>query len=96
MDFDTLVPSVHHAREGKRSIARSTGAVWCPDFEGDFWDKKQTEKDGVQEKRIEWDMLPYSQNVYSAAYYMRMFQWDVGTENGFRIAHDGDNLIFQR
>ncbi len=96
MDFDTLVPSVYTMHVKESGQLREARALFdASTLKATFWDKKQTEKDGVQEKRIEWDMLPYSQNVYSAAYYMRMFQWDVGTENGFRIAHDGDNLIFK-
>lgn len=96
MDFDTLVPSVYTMHVKESGQLREARALFdASTLKATFWDKKQTEKDGVQEKRIEWDMLPYSQNVYSAAYYMRMFQWDVGNENAFRIAHDGDNLIFK-
>ncbi|MBL7543409.1 MAG: DUF3108 domain-containing protein [Bdellovibrionaceae bacterium] len=60
-----------------------------------YWEKKFTKKDGQEEARKEWDILPFSQNVYSAAYYMRLFKWDVGKEYSFRVADAGENIVFK-
>lgn len=96
VDYDSFTPSVYTMHVKESGQLREARALFdATTLKATFWDKKQTEKDGVQEKRVEWDMHSFSQNVYSAAYYMRVFNWDVGVENAFRIAHDGDNLIFK-
>jgi hypothetical protein len=59
-----------------------------------FWEKKVTKEDGEKEKKMQWDILPYSQNVYSAVFYMRNFQWDIGKEYSYRVANDEENLVF--
>lgn len=60
-----------------------------------YWEKKFTKKNGQEERKLEWEVLPYSQNVYSAAYYMRLFKWEVGKEYAFRVADQGENLVFR-
>lgn len=60
-----------------------------------YWEKKFTKKNGQEEKKLEWEILPYSQNVYSAAYYMRLFKWTVGKEYAFRVADNGENIVFK-
>jgi hypothetical protein len=96
VDFETLVPSVFTLHVREKSQVREARAFF--DFntlKAKFWEKKVTAQDGEQERKLEWDMLPYSQNVYSTVYYLRTFQWDVGKEIQFRIAHDNENLIFK-
>lgn len=94
MDFETLVPSVFqlHVREtGQLKEARML-------FDGNratYWEKKITDKRGVEEEKKDWDILDYSQNMFSAIYYMRVFDWKLGEEVAFRVADDGENLIFR-
>ncbi|MNT54965.1 hypothetical protein D3C72_1921650 [compost metagenome] len=59
-----------------------------------FWEKKFTKKNGEEEKKLSWEILSYSQNVFSAVYYMRVFQWEIGKEYAFRVASDEENLVF--
>jgi hypothetical protein len=59
-----------------------------------FWEKKVTKKDGEEEKKQKWDIMSYSQNVFSAVFYLRVFQWEVGKEYAFRVANDNENLVF--
>ena len=54
-----------------------------------------TAEEGEKEKRQEWEMLDYSQNVFSCFYYLRTFNWDIGVENAFRVTDDGKNLVFK-
>lgn len=61
---------------------------------GSYWEKKVTKEKGEESKKVEWDILPYSQNVISAAFYMRMFNWRPGKKIQFRVADQGDNIVF--
>ncbi len=95
IDYETLIPSVFtlHVRESKQLrearylFDRNKGQVT-------YWEKKVTEKDGEQEKKLQWEAPDYTQNVFSAVQYMRVFSWEVGTEHAFRVADDGQNLVF--
>lgn len=96
VDFETLVPSVfflHVKESGQLREARSV-FDWTNNL-AKFWEKKVTDKDGVEEKRLEWSVQPFSQNVYSAIFYMRTFQWRDGKEYAFRVADDEENLVFR-
>lgn len=96
VDYESLVPYVYtlHVKEsGKLLEARAL-------FDREkstatYWEKKVTDKNGVEERKLQWEVPDYSQNVFSAAYYMRLFDWKVGVEHSFRVAHDEENLIFR-
>ncbi|MFN8789955.1 MAG: DUF3108 domain-containing protein [Bdellovibrionales bacterium] len=60
-----------------------------------YEEKKVSKKKGAEQKNQEWEILPYSQNVFSVIYYMRLFAWRDGKEYAFRVADDGDNLVFK-
>ena len=96
MDFDLLIPRVFtmHVKEtGQLREARSLF-----DFDklvATYWEKKVTEKNGAEEKKQQWEILPFSQNVFSALYYMRVFKWDIGKTYSFRVADDETNIIFK-
>lgn len=95
MDFDLLVPRVftlHVKESGQLREARSFYDL--EKNEVTYWEKKVTKKAGAEEKKQQWEMLPFSQSVYSAIFYMRLFKWEDGKEYAFRVAHDNENLIF--
>lgn len=96
VDYETLVPrtfAVHVKESGQLKEARML--FDDKTSRATFWEKKVTEKSGAEEKKQEWDILPYSQNVFSAVFYMRNFQWEPGKEIAFRVADDEQNLIFK-
>lgn len=96
VDFDLLVPRVfalHVKESGQLKEARSFFDL--DKNHATYWEKKVTKKDGEEEKKQEWEILPFSQNVFSAAFYMRIFKWDVGKEYAFRVADDEQNLVFK-
>ncbi len=64
-------------------------------LKGSYWEKKVTKEKGEESKKIEWDILAYSQNVISAAFYMRTFAWKPGKKIQFRVADQGDNIVFK-
>jgi hypothetical protein len=96
MDFESMVPNVFtlHVRETGQ-IRESRAYFDRQKGMAQYWERKVTEKDGEEEKKYHWDIPDYSQNVFSSAFYMRVFQWKVGEEHSFRVADSGENLIFR-
>ncbi len=96
MDFAQMIPSVFtlHVKE---TAQLKEAQMFFDQQKGvaTYWEKKVTEKNGEENKKLQWDILPYAQNVFSAAFYMRTFQWEVGKENAFHVADDEKNLIFR-
>lgn len=96
MDFEQMTPSVFtlhvketsHLKEAQMYFDHVKNTAT-------FWEKKVTEKNGEETKKQHWEILPYSQSVFSAAFYMRIFQWEVGKEYVFRVANDNENLVFR-
>lgn len=96
VDFETLVPRVFSLHVKETSQLREAQMVFDEKTSrATYWEKKVTEKSGEEEKKQSWEIQPYSQNVFSAAFYMRNFQWEVGKEISFRVADDEQNLIFK-
>lgn len=96
MDFETMMPSVFtlHVKEtGQLREARFLHD-W-PNKQVSYWEKKVTKKDGAEEKKQKWEVPDYTQDVFSAAFYLRVFNWEVGKQNAFRVADNEDNLIFK-
>lgn len=96
VDFETLVPRVFALHVKESSQLREARMFFDENTNrATYWEKKVTEKSGAEEKKQTWDILPYSQNVFSAVFYMRNFQWEPGKEIAFRVADDEQNLIFK-
>jgi hypothetical protein len=96
MDYEDMAPSVYELHVRETSQLREAQMFFDKEKKkAFFWEKKVTEKDGEETKRLEWDLPDFPQNVFSAIFYMRAFQWEVGTENAFYVANDQENLIFR-
>ena len=93
MDYDSLVPSVFQLHVKESGQLRESKMLF-KDNAAHFWEKKVTKKEGVEEKKDTWDILPFTQSVYSAVFYMRFFKWEVGKEYSFRVANEKENLVF--
>ncbi len=96
MDFEQMIPSVFKLQVVETAVLKQAQMFF--DHEKNraiFWEKKVTEKNGEETKKQDWEIMPYSQNVFSSAFYMRTFQWEVGKENAFRVANDEQNLVFR-
>ena len=96
IDFDELVPHVFNlsARESGKLVSANS-FFDNKTLKATFWEKKYTEKNGEEVKKLAWDILSYSQNAFSGIFYMRVFKWDIGKENSFRVADDEKNIIFK-
>lgn len=96
VDFESLIPSAFSLHVKESAQLREARSYFDHDKKvAKFWEKKVTEKSGEEFKKLEWDLAPYSQNVFSAVFYMRMFHWDVGVENAYRVADNGENFVFR-
>lgn len=95
VDYETLRP--HNLsitiKESKQLAETRTLFDW-KNHTASYWRKKYTEDKGEETKEITWDIKPYSQNVISAAYYLRTFQLRPGKKLAFRVADEGKNLVF--
>ena len=96
VDYELWVPRLFTLHVKESSQLREGRQFF--DFENNkarYEEKKITSKKGVEEKKQEWDLSPYSQNVFSLIYYMRLFAWKDGQDYSFRVADDGQNLVFK-
>lgn len=94
VDYETLVPYSYalHVKESKQ--LRETRSIFnWKTGTATWWDKKINSDKKVEENKKTWDIPPFSQNVFSAAYYVRAFQLRPGKKIAYRIAHEGENLI---
>lgn len=96
VDFLQFVPHVFTLTVKETGqIKDAKGLFDIQNNKATYWEKKFTKKNGQEEQKKEWDIPPFSQNVYSAAYYMRLFKWEVGKEYSFRVADAGENIVFR-
>lgn len=96
VDFMQFVPHVFTLTvKESGQIKDAKGLFDIKNNKATYWEKKFTKKNGQEEQKKEWDISPFSQNVYSAAYYMRLFKWEVGKEYSFRVADAGENIVFK-
>lgn len=96
VDYENLVPGAFLLEIRDSGQVKSARSFF--DFENlkaNYWEHRYTEKHGHEEKKLNWTILPYSQNPFSAIFYMRVFTWKVGKECVFRVADDEKNVIFK-
>jgi hypothetical protein len=97
LDYEQMIPYSYSidARETKQVRNVKTYFDWSK-MTGHMWDKKLKKgKKEPEEKNITWNILPYSQNVLTVAYYMRCFDLKVGSKIAVRVAHEGTNIIMR-
>lgn len=59
-----------------------------------YWQKKFVKGKGERNKKLEWDILPFSQNVVSVSFYLRNFKLEPGKKHAIRVADEGKNIVF--
>ena len=93
VDFDTLLPYSYalHVKETKQLREARSLFDWKK-MRAFFWDKKINNEGKVEEKKQEWDLAPYSQNIFTAAYYLRNAKLEVGKKLAFNLSHENENL----
>lgn len=94
VDFENLLPFNYRLSVKESKQLRETRSYYDWDkLKGFYWDKRITKEKGVEEQKIEWNILNWSQNLFSAAFYLRTFQIEPGKKLQFRVGHEGKNIL---
>jgi len=95
VNYNTLIPYNFEIKiKESKQLGTVTSYFDWPKQKALYWEKKVTKEKGEVERKQEWEVEPFSQNVISAVYYLRSFQLRPGKKLGFRVADDGKNLVF--
>ncbi len=96
MDYFDLTPRVYtlHIKESAQ-LKEVRNFFDFNSLKAKYWEKKVRDKGEVEEKKQEWAILPFSQDILSSLYYVRFFKWTLGKEYSFRVADDNENLVFK-
>ncbi len=94
LDYETLLPynMAIDVKESKKLSTIRSYFDWKK-MKAHFWEKKITKKHGVEEKNLEWDIEPYSQNIFSAIFYLRTFTLTPGKKIQFRVSDNKKNMV---
>jgi len=94
VDYETLLPATMAigATESKKLLALKS-VLDHTKLKGYRWERAVYKGEEPKEKNTVWDILPYSQNVISAFYYIRTFRLVPGKTINFRVADDGKNMV---
>ena len=96
VDYEELIPSTYTIKVKESNQLKDIRSFF--DFEkgkGFYWEKKKAKGKPEQNKKKEWEIESYAQNVISAIFYLRNFKLEVGKKLSFRVADAGKNLIFR-
>lgn len=96
LSYDRMIPLnlKISIKESKQLAETRTFFDWKT-LRASYWQKKITKDHGEQSKKLDWDIKDFSQNVISAAYYMRIFAMEPGKNLAFRVADEGKNIVFK-
>ncbi len=93
--YDQMIPiNLQITIKESKQLAEARTFLDSKTNKASYWQKRVTKEHGEESKKLDWDILPYSQNVISAAYYLRSFQYEVSKRVGFRVADEGKNIVF--
>lgn len=94
VDYETLNPFSYTLDVKESKLLRDARALH--DWQKGrmfFWDKKITKDSGVEEKKEDWEIPAFSQNIFSALWYLRIFKLTPGKKLKFHMAHEGEVLL---
>jgi hypothetical protein len=90
LDYEELVPLNYtlSATETKQLMEIRQFFDW-KNKKADLWQRRVTKESGAEEKKKSWDLLPFSQNIYTALQYVRIFQLKDGKTYSYHVSDDG-------
>ena len=96
MDYQDMVPYnlAVHVKESKQ-LKESRSVYDFKTGKANYWEKKVTKEKGEKNRKVSWDIQPFSQNVISAIFYLRTFTLRNGKKISFRVADAGKNILFK-
>jgi hypothetical protein len=94
VEYDSLLPLSYEIHVDESKQVRETRTFFDQENnKATMWDRKQKVGGALEKKKIEWDLEEYSQNVFSAAYYLRNFTLRVGKKLQVHVGHEGKNIL---
>jgi hypothetical protein len=92
MDFEQMVPLnfIMSAKETKQLREVRQFFDWKTK-KASYWERRVTQESGVEEKKKDWDLTEFSQNIYTALWYVRTFALRDGKTYAYRVSDDGRN-----
>lgn len=94
LDYETMIPFNYRLSVKESKQLRETRSYFDWDqLKAFYWDKRITKEKGVEEQKMDWKILSYSQNIFSAGFYLRAFTIEPGKKLQFRVAHEGKNIL---
>lgn len=94
VDYQTLVPYSYEIHVDESKQVRETKTFFDQEkMKATMWDRKQKKGGDLEKRKLEWDLEPFPQNVFSAAYYLRNFTLKVGKELKVHVGHEGKNIL---
>ncbi len=95
VSYEELIPlSLSITLKESKQLAEARTYVDWKTLKASYWQKRVTKEHGEQSKKIDWQVLPFSQNVISAVYYLRTFSYREEKPMAFRVADEGKNIVF--
>lgn len=95
MSYEDMVPlSLQISIKESAQLAETRTFFDWKNMRASYWQKRITKEKGERSHKVEWDLLPYSQNVITASYYLRAFKLEPGKKLAFRVADEGKNIVF--
>lgn len=95
VDYESLVPVGYSLRIRETNDVKEGRNIFDWSSMKSLTWTKYVEGSNVKEEKEEHDLLAYSQNVYSAAFYLRNFNLKEGKELVFRVHDKGKTLLFK-
>lgn len=96
VSYDQLLPlSLQITIKESKQLAETRTFFDWKSLKASYWKNRVTKEHGQESKKLEWEIENYSQNVISAVYYLRTFQFEVGKKLAFRVADEGKNIVFK-
>jgi hypothetical protein len=94
VDFETMTPYSYslHVKETKQ-LREARELFDHVNKKASYWDKKINSEGKIEEKKNEWEIPAFPQNVFSAPFYLRAFTLKPGKKIAFTVAHEKENLI---
>lgn len=95
LSYDEMIPhSLQVSIKESSQLAEARTFFDWKSMRASYWQKRITKEKGERSKKIEWDLLPFSQNVITAPFYLRAFKLAPGKKLAFRVADEGKNIVF--
>lgn len=95
LDFEEMRPlSLQVSIKESNQLGETRTFYDWKDLKASYWQKKIVKGKGERNKKLDWEILPYSQNVVSIAWYLRAFHLQTGKKFAVRVADEGKNIVF--